>query len=216
MRKICSYLFLVILFFANSVFPQSDYKVELSGGRITSGLQNTLLPYWDTGWSLGITASKQISKEIELTSSFTFQNFRFQPDMVGLVSPTVVGYYVRVSGGENSNVYNFSLGVRIISPSNRISTFFSFSGGLQYIRQGKIFITSGFDPPIGLSIPSTRETYLYNGSNRNYLMGITSIGVGLSLKIISKISLITEGRLVTTFKKFTTYPILSTGIQYSF
>jgi len=35
-------------------------------------------------------------------------------------------------------------------------------------------------------------------------------------KIISKISLITEGRLITTFKRTTSYPILSTGIQYSF
>ncbi|HED08955.1 MAG TPA: hypothetical protein ENI57_12605 [Ignavibacteria bacterium] len=217
MKRIIAYIFLIVLFFVSSVFAQSNYKIELSGGKIYSTLQNTLLPYWDTGWSFGITASKKINKEIELTSSFKIQNFRFQPGRVRFPPTTFVefiGHSLSVSGGENSNVYNFSLGIRVLSSSGRISTFFSLSGGLQYISQGKIFITSIFDP-VNLSIPSTSETYLYN-NNRNYLMGIASIGAGISFKIISKISLITEGRLITTFKRTTSYPILSTGIQYSF
>jgi len=46
-------------------------------------------------------------------------------------------------------------------------------------------------------------------------MGIGSFGVGLSVNIIAKINLITEAKLVSTFKDFTTYSILSAGIQYS-
>lgn len=216
MRKIFSYVFLIILFFVNSVFAQSGYKIELSGGRITSGLQNTLLPYWDTGWSLGITAYRQINKDIELTSSFRIQNFKFQPGRVRFPPTTMYlpATSSSVTGGENSNVYNFSLGIRVLTSTGRINTFLSLNGGLQYIRQGKIFITSSFNP-VNVSIPSTSGTYLYN-NNRNYLMGIASIGAGISFKITSKISLMTEGRLITTFKRTTSYPILSTGIQYSF
>ena len=163
MRRVFLYIFLIILFFVSSTLAQSDYKIELSGGRITSSIQSTLLPYWDTGWSLGITASKKLNKEIELISSFDYQNFRFQPDRV-IFPPSVnpPGFYQRVSGGENSNVYNFSLGVRIISSTKRLTNFFSFSGGIQYINQGKIFITSEFNNKFAGSVLTIPSTYLYS------------------------------------------------------
>ena len=164
MKRIITYIFLIILFFVSSTLAQSNYKIELSGGRITSAIQSTLLPYWDTGWSVGITASKKLNKDIELISSFEYQNFIFQPDRVvlGYVGFDIAGYFVRVSGGENSNVYNFSLGVRIISSTKRLTNFFSFSGGLQYINQGKIFITSEFNNKFAGSVLTIPSTYLYS------------------------------------------------------
>ena len=47
-------------------------------------------------------------------------------------------------------------------------------------------------------------------------MGFVSLGTGLLFNLSSRINLITEGRILTTLKNFTTYPNISTGIQYSF
>ena len=210
MKRIFTFFIFIILFLVNTVYAQSIYKIELNGGRITSSWENKLLPNWDTGWSFGITASKQIKSEIELISSFSFQNFKFQSDRVQF-PPTlaILGYFQKVSYGENSNVYNFSFGVKLLSPANKISTFISFSGGIQYINQGKIFITGG-------SSLSNSKTYLYNSNDRNYIMGFVSIGTGLSFRLMSKINLTAEGKIISTLKEFTTYPNISTGIQYSF
>jgi len=82
MKRTISYIFLFIILFLPLTLSQSDYKIELSGGRVTFALENTLLPYWDTGWSFGISGSKKLSKGIELTSSFSLQNFNFQKDFV--------------------------------------------------------------------------------------------------------------------------------------
>jgi len=217
MKRTILYIFLIILFFVTSPFAQSDYKIELNGGRITSAIQSALLPYWDTGWSLGFTASKKLSKDIELTSSFSYQNFKFQKAFV-IFPPNIdpPGLLREISGGENSNVYNFSLGVRITSSTKRLTNFFSFSGGIQYINQGEIFITRDYNNIIAGNFLPISNTSLYNSSNRNYLMSIVSIGAGLTFKIISKINLIVEGKLISTLKDFTTYPNISTGIQYSF
>ena len=204
----------MILFIVNSVYPQSEYKIELNGGRVsTTGWGNTLLPYWDSGLSLGITASKQINKEIELTSTFSYQNFKFQPNRIGLVAHLdFLGPAWNIKG-ENSNVYNILFGLRILTSAKRIKTFLSFNSGFQYINQGKIFIKYTPIPPV---LPSPSSTSLFDNSNRNYFMGIVSLGFGLSFNIISKINLITEGKLVTTFKDFTTYSILTAGVQFSF
>jgi len=213
MKRTISYIFLFIILFLPLTLSQSDYKIELSGGRVTFALENTLLPYWDTGWSFGISGSKKLSKGIELTSSFSLQNFNFQKDFVKF-PPSVdpPGSHREISGGENSNVFNFTLGLRLLTSGRKITTFFSLVGGLQYIKQGKVFITYNI---INYStLRSTSSTYVFN-NNRNHLMGIGSFGVGLSVNIIAKINLITEAKLVSTFKDFTTYSILSAGIQYS-
>lgn len=216
MKRTISYIFLFILFFVNSFFAQSDYKIELSGGRVTSALENTLLPYWDTGWSFGITGSKKLSEGIELTSNFSYQNFKFQKALV-IFPPNVdpPGFHREISGGDNSNVFDFTLGFRVFTSGRKITTFFSLSAGLQYISQGKVLESGTSYFIIDSTLHSTTVTYLFNNNGRYHLMGIGSFGVGLSVNITQKINLITEAKLVSTFKDFTTYSILSAGIQYS-
>ena len=215
MKRTILYIFLIILFFVTSPFAQSDYKIELNGGRISAGIENKLLPNWDTGWSMEITASKQLNNEIELTSSFSFQNFKFQANRIQLVMPAVYPpSYSYSFNGENSKVYNFTIGIRIFPSYGKFSTFISFNSGIQYINQGKIYMI--WSNPQLKDPTFLTNSNLYNSSNRNYLVGIFRIGAGLAFNILPKINLITQGRLATTLKEFTFYSILSAGVQYSF
>lgn len=185
-----------LLLFEGEAQAQSKFHFEINGGYVSSSWSESLLNNWNSGWMSGLGIAYFATPKIQLSINTVYQNYSYRGDHLQLPALRVIGFR-RESDGENSHVYEFSLGARFIS-SRKARPFFALRGGLLLMEVGQITIKGW-----GQQMPEQEQYFVYEGSGQSYQKGFVALGFGFLLRLRSNMKLILENRCAYSFDRDT-------------
>lgn len=193
MKRITLIVSFLSLFLIENVSAQSNLGLSIGGGYISSTLDKTKLPYWENGYLISFSSDYKITNNISLFFSLSYQKLFFtNKKLVSLVVPAFVGYRYSISG-ENSSVFDFSIGGKSYMSDSRIKPYLTIGLGLLLINQGKIehthWILGSHD----------KSASLYSNSDKNFSVAQINFGVGLEMGFIDNFHLVLEGKMINSF-----------------
>lgn len=206
MKRLILINFFLLFFFFENVSAQNNFSFSLGGGYVSSSLDKTKLPYWENGYLINFSSDYKLTDKIALFFSSSFQQQYFNENLVSLVVPAVVGYRYSISG-ENSSVFDFSIGGKLYMTDARIKPYLGIGTGLLLINQGKVEITSWMeDNP-------NKSTSLYSNTDNNFSLAQINIGVGFEIGVIDNFQVVLDGKMVHGFGGPLYFP-LTASIKY--
>jgi len=206
-RTIC--LAALIFFLQNFSYTQSDIRVELNAGLSLLSKLNTVLPYWDNGWKIGIGVLYVVSQNVQLSANAGYNRFGYSGQGPTLATPRIVGFR-REMTGEKSNIYEISLGTRLFISRGFVQPFISIRGGIQSTQVGEIRIMEWMEQ----NPQNTLTHYVYKSSGINFSKPFASIGFGVDVPINSSFNLLLEGIFARSFDGAQLYYPVFASLQY--
>jgi len=215
MRKLVVQISTLLLLSISILYPQSKFSIEIGGGMVKNTFIINTQDNLDKGWIINIGGNFKLNSEIQLTSAIGFQNYGFNPSLInfGIISTAIaipgIKYYII---GNDSQIYEAAIGIRIIKPMKIVSTFLSLRIGVLFINRGEILVTSWKETE-----PQIKYVSPHGDRGNQFLRGFGSFGLGGFVKLAQNLSIGLEGRLnFTLYKHPTLFSTLTTNLQYSF
>lgn|SRR5690554_421228 len=206
MKRIILIIFFLSFFLIGNLSAQNSFSLSLGGGYVSSALDKTKLPYWENGYLINFSSDYKITDKISLFFSTSYQKHIFNENLVNLVVPAVVGYRYSI-GGENSTVFDFSIGSRLYMTNARIKPYLGVGIGLLIINQGKVEITNWMEGN------PNKSTSLYSNTDKNYNLAQVNLSFGIEIEIINNLQLVLDGKFVNGFGGPSYFP-LTTSIKF--
>lgn len=211
MKKYLNFLIFWAISFSSLINAQTKFGISAGGGYISGSLYGVRLPYWENGYIINLSAEKYFSNNLSIFFNGSYQSFNFNPNLVHLVLPDIVGLNVAVSG-KKSNVYEISTGGNFYLSGKNIKPFLSIGGGVLKIQQGKIIENGSYQGKT-----NSNYSYVLAGSNQNYLIGQLAFGFGIKILVYENIGVIVEGKLVSSFSQSSSqYIPIFVAVSYEF
>ena len=197
-----------------SLYPQQIFSLELGGGYTNNIFRTNELEYWDKGFLISLNTNIAINSTFQFTQSISYQNYYFNNSSysLGLVLPAIYSFRVGDTNGENSQLYEFSFGIRSLTQLYFFKTFASVRAGVYYVNQGLINTEVQFTD-IGTGNSSFRN---YTAGGDQFFRGLISVGLGGIFSLTNNINLVLEGKLTTTVSDIIMNTAITSHIQYSF
>ena len=192
MKRTILIVFFLSLFFFENGSAQNKLSISVGGGYVSSAFDNTKLPYWENGYSINFSSDYKIINNISLFFSSSFQRHYFNKNLVNLVVPAVVGYRYNISG-ENSSVFDFSIGGKLYISNSGIKPYLGIGTGLLFINQGKVELTSWME-----GNPNKSNTP-YANSDKNFSFAQINFGVGMEIELIDNFQVVLDGKMIHGF-----------------
>ncbi len=206
MKSIIFIILFLSLFLIESASAQSNISFSFGGGYVFSAIDKTKLPYWENGYLINFSSEYKLTEKIALIFSSSYQRHIFNEHLVSFAVPAVVGYRYSISG-ENSSVFDFSVGGKLYMSSSRIRPYLGVGAGLLLINQGKVEITNWMEGN------PNKSTSLFANTDKNFSLAEMNFGVGLEIELINNFQLGLEGKLVHGFGGPLYFP-LTASIRY--
>ena len=202
MKSISIIVFFLSLFLFENVSAQNNFSFSFGGGYVSSALDKTKLPYWENGYLINFSSEYKLTENIALFFSSSYQRHIFNEHLVSFAVPAVVGYRYSISG-ENSSVFDFSVGGKLYMSSSRIKPYLGVGTGLLLINQGKVEITNWMEGN------PNKSTSLFANTNKNYSLAEMNFGVGLEIELINNLHLGLEGKLISCLDGPSYFPLIA-------
>lgn len=206
MKRIILIIFFLSFFLIESVSAQSNFSISFGGGYVSSAIDKKKLPYWENGYFINLSSDYKITEKIALFFSSSYQRHIFNENLVSFAVPAVVGFRYSIRG-ENSSVFDFSVGGKLYMADSRIKPYLGISTGFILINQGKVEITNWTEGN------PNRTTSLYSNSDKNFSLAQINIGVGLEIGLIDNFQVVLDGKMVHGFGGSLYFP-LTASIKY--
>ena len=207
MNKFIAFILLILLLSLSNSFSQNNFKIEFGGGYVEKTVPGNLLRYSDNGWLTNLTGSIKLSKNFDLTASFIYQKLNFNASKVGIILPAIAGLRYKVEG-THIQVFQSMIGIRAIKSKGFIHPYLSLKGGILFIDESNILVTTW--------IEGESYTSPYRGQEENNIKGLASAGLGLMFELITNLNLVIESNYSLIISKKTGSLLsFTTSIQYS-
>ncbi|MGA9363371.1 MAG: hypothetical protein WBW16_03290 [Bacteroidota bacterium] len=194
-----------ILTLAQSVHPQNNFRVQLTGGASFNTPPSGVFSNWGNGWTLSGGLAYPITSSLELGLNMAYSRYPYQGDNLQLVFPAIAGLRWSVLG-EPSNVIEGSIAARVSTNASFICPYLSLAAGLHRLNVGEIIISEWFS-----SNPQNVSQSTYNGSGTSTTKSFAALGVGFFVPLDSNIRIGLEGRVAQSFdSKERFVPLLAT------
>ncbi len=200
MKNIIISLLFMLLFFVPDITAQSKVSFSLGGGYVPFLPENTKLPYWNGGYLINFSSEYKLSENAGLFFSTSYQKNNFDESLVTFAVPAVVGYRFDVTG-ENSSVYEFSIGGKIYSRGSMIRSYFDIGTGLLLINQGRVEIIHWME-----GSPNRFEN-LYQDTGKNYILAQFNLGLGVEIELYKSLKLDFDGKMMYSFNGPSYFPV---------
>lgn len=200
-----TFLFVSILFLLliPSISAQNNFSISVGGGYLYSAIDKAKLPYWENGFIIALNSDYRLTDQFSAFISTSYQQYFFDQNLVTFAVPRVVGYGYNLTG-ENSSVFEFSIGTKLFAISgSRIKPYFGLGVGVLFIDQGKVEITDWIEGY------SERTTNLFSNTGQKFSTGQINLGLGVEIELVNHISLLIDGKYVQGFDGFSYIPITS-------
>lgn len=209
-RIVLSILIGCILFPLSNVKALSTAKLnyEIGAGYIFNTPFNNLLNNWGNGWSVGYGISYDLNSTLRILANISYQNYGFTGDNVSIALPCIAGLKYDITG-ENSQIYELSMGLRLMNSEPSTSTFFTIRGGISLIDIGEIIISTWM-----VDEPEKIHRSKYSDSGKYIVTGFASFGFGGMLPIKHNLNLILESRFTTTNYRLYSFVPISLAFQF--
>lgn len=193
---VCFFLFSLIA----NVTAQNNIKVSIGGGYISSLIDNTKLPYWESGYTINISSDYAYSQNVSFFISTSYQKHFFNEKLLSIVVPAVIGYNYSVDG-ENSSLFEFSIGSKFYTNYTSIRPYLGVGAGLLLINQGKVEFISWMEGS------SHKSSSIYADTDKNYNLFQVNFGLGLEIEFIDNLQIVFDGRFVNTIEGPSYFPL---------
>lgn len=199
----------IILFYSCNSFSQSNFKLEILGGKYYNLAGQGILNNWGDGWAVGGGLGYRILPHSDLILKVTYSHYPYTGNNVFIAVPQVVGLEYSVSG-EPSNVYETSIGIKFNSDINFINPYLSINTGLYIINSGNIIVSEW----LGTNPNNVSHSKYYDSgiSSTNMFAGI---GIGIMVPIYSNFDIGIEGRFNVIFNAKGSFLPVMASIQYA-
>ena len=205
MILLVSILFLVLM---QSISAQNNFSISIGGGYLYSAIDKAKLPYWENGFVVSLHSDYKLSDNFSVFILGSYQQHFFNQNLVTFAVPAVVGYKFSVSG-DNSSVFDFSVGTKLFALNNsRIRPYLGLGIGILFIDQGRVEITEWM---VG---SAERNTNLFANTDQNFNMAQLNFGLGVEIEVFSSLNLLIDGKFVQSFDGLSYLPITA-GIKFS-
>ncbi len=202
MKRITLIIFFLTLYLIENVSAQSNISFSFGGGYVSSAIDKTKLPYWENGYLINFSSEYKLTEKIALFFSSSYQRHIFNENLVSFAVPAVVGYRYSISG-ENSSVFDFSVGGKLYMSSSKIKPYLGIGAGLLLINQGKVEITSWMEGN------PNKSTSLYSNTDNNFSLAQINIEIGLEIELINNLQLGLEGKLISCLDGPSYFPLIA-------
>jgi hypothetical protein len=212
MKKLLFSILIIIPFY--HIHSQHIFSLEVGGGYTNNIFRTNELEYWDNGYVISLNTNYAISSNFIFTQTISYQNYFFNNSSysLGLVLPAIYSFRIGESNGENSQLYEFSVGIRSLTPLYFFKTFASVRAGVYYVSQGLISTEVEFTD-IGTGNSSIRN---YTAGGDQFFRGLFSLGLGGIFSLANNLNLVLEGKLTTTVSDIIMNTSITSHIQYIF
>ena len=200
MKRMTLIIFFLSLFLIGNISAQNNFSISVGGGYVSSALDKTKLPYWENGYLINFTSDYNLTERIALFFSSSYQRQIFNEHLVSFAIPAVVGYRYSISG-ENSSVFDFSVGGKLYMSNSRIKPYLGVGAGLLLINQGKVEITNWMEGN------PDKSTSLFADTDKNFSLAEMNFGVGLEIELVNNFQLGLEGKLISCFDGPSYFPL---------
>jgi hypothetical protein len=206
MKKVILFLSILFLLLIQSVSAQNNFSVTISGSYIHFTFDKGILPYWENGFIANVHSEYILSDNFSVFILSSYQQHIFNRNLLSGVAPDVLGYRDCVSG-ENSSVFEFSVGPKFFTPkdSKIIRPYFSMGIGILFIDQGKV------EKTIWMEGTPHIKTNVF--ADQNFFNVALNYGLGIEIEFINNLNLVIDGKFVHSFYGLTYFP-LSAGIKF--
>jgi len=189
MKKFIVIIIFILFSFAQNIHAQINIGLSFGGGFFSSSLNNTKLPYWEDGYLISMSGDYNITEDISLFFNSTYQQHYFKEELVTLAVPDIYGYRYSING-ENSSVFDLSIGSKFYVNTSRIKPYLSAGVGVLLINQGKVEISHWIEGE------TQKNTNLFANTNKNYNLARYNFGFGIEYEIVNNLNLILDSKLI--------------------
>lgn len=189
MKKSIIVIVLYSFVFIQNGFSQNTLSLSLGGGYIPPKLADEKLAHWNTGSLFDLSAGWQVTENMALIFSASYQKHLYDEDHRGTIVAQVVSRLISRQT-ENSTVYDLSLATRWTMSSKKVKPFIGAGLGLLLIDQGKIEVTYQIE-----GTPNNITT-VYSDSDKNYAVAAFNLDLGYEIELKDNIALVLDGKLI--------------------
>ena len=197
----------------DATLGQEKLEYELLGGITYTNLSEGILSNWGKGWNIGVGVAYEVAPRIQLIASQSYHQLPFRGGNLQLALPRVwvrpfnsVPGLTRRAGGERSEIYETSVGLRFISQGQYLKPFLTARTGFYFINIGEIVITEESDQNSRATPP-----YTYGGSGITVMNGFGALSLGVDVPLSSKFGIKVEGTVLYSSDGVSTFlPVVST------
>lgn len=193
-----------------ATFAQSQWHIELRGGRTVAGIVQSDLNS-KGGWNIGLGVGHDLPGGVQLYAHGAYHRLESSPNVITIVSgirpaprdlsdPSVGTAFLN---DPFSSLYEGSIELRVISPGTVVAPFLSIQSGVYILKPADI-VTEGVMPV---------ESYAggYVVANRTLVKGFASLGLGTQVALGDRVALGLSANYARTFDgDFVLLPIVST------
>lgn len=189
-KKIVLILLFPLLFLTPNIYAQNKIILALGGGYISSSIDRTKLPYWENGYLISFSSDYNITNQLAIFFSSSFQKQFFNKSLFSITAPTVVGYRFNVNG-ENSTVIELSVGGKAYAVNYPIKPYIGIGAGVLFINQGKVELTNWME--------GNPNKFTDTAKGINYDLAQFNFTLGLELDLVDNFQLDLNGKLLYGF-----------------
>lgn len=193
MKKLILIISLLLFTLNENVIAQNNISISVGGGYITSPINVTKLAYWEKGFSINILSDYELSKNISLFISSSYQRHFFNEKLLSISVPQVVGYRYSVNG-ENSSLIEISVGSKFYASYSTIRPYLGLGFGVLLIDQGKVEFTSWTEGS------SNKSVSTFSGTDKNYNLFQVNFALGFQIELINNCQLILDGKFINSIE----------------